>query len=124
MTFEQLLELLAVGSIVVLPALAVTMRMALKPIVDAILRLSEGLKGSQAQGGQGGDPAALERANEEIGELRRRLAELQKAEQFYQRLIGSPPVSDQEGQADVGYGERPNPKEGDGAVDGSEPPGR
>jgi hypothetical protein len=47
MTFEQLLELLALVSIIVFPALAVTLRIALKPVIDAILGLSEGLKDSE-----------------------------------------------------------------------------
>ena len=41
MDMDEIIEFCVITSLVVLPALALTARFALKPIVDAILRLKE-----------------------------------------------------------------------------------
>lgn len=86
MTFDQWIELLVVGSIVVLPALAITVRLALKPIVEAVVRLAEGLNGSGGLRPRDLDPG-VGRMQEELAELQRKVADLEAAESFHQELL-------------------------------------
>jgi hypothetical protein len=82
---DQWLELIAVVSVVTLPALAITVRLALKPIVDAILRLNEAMNSpSRSAPRQFSDEAR--RMEEEFDEIRRRLADLEAAHTFHRQL--------------------------------------
>jgi hypothetical protein len=88
MTFDQWIELLAVGSIVVLPAVAITVRIALKPIVEAVVRLAQATTGSGGLPPRDDNPA-MGRMQEELAELQRKVADLEAAESFHQHLLKS-----------------------------------
>ena len=103
MTPDKIVELIMVVSLVVLPAVALTVRFALKPIVDAILRLKEGgvLPGSTPVAAQ--EVAMLtsevRQLRDEVAQLHHSVAQLQDAETFHRSLaeraepprIGPPP---------------------------------
>ena len=83
--------LILVVSLVVLPALAITARFALKPIVDAILRLREGgvLPGSPAAASSQ-EVAMLasevRHLRDEMAQLHQSVAQLQDVESFHRSL--------------------------------------
>lgn len=93
MAVDDIMELLLFVVLVVLPLLTVTMRLSLKPIVDAVIQLSEGLSGSR-ESRIGEDAAALERMQEDLSELREKVAELEAANSFYRGLIETQGSSD------------------------------
>jgi TolA-binding protein len=84
---HEIVETIIVLSVVVVPALAVTARFALKPIVEAILRLKEGglISGP-------GDHAAQQLVAEmrqlrgEISQMQRQINELKEGAEFHQAL--------------------------------------
>lgn len=90
--FDDLVKLLVICSVIVLPALAITTRFALKPIVDAILRLREGgLLQSERAAALNSDVATeLRHLRAEIAEVRADVARLQEAESFHAALQGAP----------------------------------
>jgi hypothetical protein len=94
MAVDAIMELLLFVVLVVLPLLGVTLRFALKPIVEAVLQLSDGLRrpGESRLGGE--EAAALERMQEELLELRGKVAELEATETFYRGLIEARSSSD------------------------------
>lgn len=94
MAVDDIMELLLFIVLVVLPLLTVTMRLALKPIVEAVIRLSEGLRGSVESRIGHEDAAALERMQEDLAELREKMAELEAANGFYRGLIETQSSSD------------------------------
>lgn len=94
MTVDDIMELLLFVVLVVLPLLTVTMRLALKPIVESIIRLSEGLNGSRESRIGHEDAAALERMQEDLSKLREKVAELEAADSFYRGLIEPQSSSD------------------------------
>jgi hypothetical protein len=69
MPFEDIFRLLLICSVIVLPALTLTLRFALKPIVDAMLRLREA-------GVLAGDRAEIHHVVEELQHLRGEVAEM------------------------------------------------
>lgn len=95
MPTDDIIELMLVCSLVVLPALGITARFAIKPIVDAILRLKEG-------GVLPGDSAAAIDAEvrqtraevialrEEMAHVRLELARMKEAENFHAALREAP----------------------------------
>lgn len=94
MGVDDIMELLLFVVLVVLPLLAVTMRLSLKPIVEAVIQLSEGLRGSRESRIGHEDTAALERMQEDLSELREKVAELEAANSFYRGLIETQSSSD------------------------------
>lgn len=90
MPVEDIVKLCMVMSLMVLPALAVTTRFALKPIVDAILRLKEGgvLGRDQALAAQEIPllVAEVRQLREEMAQLHQSVAQLQDAESFHRSL--------------------------------------
>jgi outer membrane murein-binding lipoprotein Lpp len=91
MPVDDIVKLCVILSLVVLPALAITARFALKPIVDAILRLKEGgmLPGSQnLAAGQEVPLLASEvrHLRAEMAQLQQSVAQLQEAETFHRSL--------------------------------------
>ena len=94
MAVDDIMKLLLFVVLVVLPLLAVTMRLSLKPIVEAVIQLSEGLRGSKESRIGHEDAAALERMQEDLSELREKVAELEAANSFYRGLIESQSSSD------------------------------
>lgn len=91
MRTDDIIALLLVCSLVVLPALGITARFALKPIVDAILRLKEGgvLPGDSAAtlgAGVSQTRAELHALREEVAQMRVELARVQEAESFHAAL--------------------------------------
>ena len=94
MPLDGIMELLLFVVIVVFPLLTVTLRLSLKPIVEAVIQLADGLARSrEARLGQA-DAAALERMEEELAELRGKVAELEAADGFYRGLIESKSASE------------------------------
>ena len=95
MDMDEIVELSIVMSLVVMPALALTARFALKPIVDAILRLKEGgvLPGSPAVAGSQ-DVALMttevRHLRDEVAQLHQSVAQLQDAETFHRSLTETP----------------------------------
>ena len=94
MTVDDIMELLLFVVLVVLPLLTVTMRLSLKPIVEAVIQLSEGLSRSRESRIGHEDAAALERMQEDLSELRQKVAELEAADSFYRGLIEAQGSSD------------------------------
>jgi len=90
------MELLLFVALVVLPLLTVTMRLSLKPIVEAVIQLSEGLSRSRESRIGREDAATLERMQEDLSELRQKVAELEAADSFYRGLIEAQSSSDPE----------------------------
>jgi hypothetical protein len=88
MNGEEIIELAAVLSVVVLPMMAVTLRLTLRPLVEAILRLREGLRADAGPPLAGADAAELARLREEVARLHRTVARLQEAEAFHRALEG------------------------------------
>ncbi len=77
----DIIELSLVFSLVVLPALGITARLALKPIVDAILRLKEGMDSRPA--------AEVQHLVEEVRQLRATVERLEVADSFHRSLLES-----------------------------------
>jgi hypothetical protein len=92
MDVDGIVELCVVLSLVVLPALGLTARFALKPIVDAIIRLKEGgvFPGSVA----GGLPdialltSEVRHLRDEVAQLQQSVTQLQDVETFNRSLAG------------------------------------
>lgn len=85
MTFDQFIEVLVVGSVVVLPALAITMRLALRPIVEAIVKLTDIVKTRTDP--PSADRPSVQEVREELRQLQQRVLELQEANSFQQSLF-------------------------------------
>ncbi|HSU17726.1 hypothetical protein [Longimicrobium sp.] len=96
MNLDSVIKLLVICSVIVLPAIAVTARFALKPIVDAILRLKEGgiLPEGAAAGTLAGEVrlarAELQSLRDEVAAVRDEMARLQEAESFHRSLGYAP----------------------------------
>jgi hypothetical protein len=92
MPVDDILKLCVILSLVVLPALAITARFALKPIVEAIVRLKEGGLIPSSAGALGGshDVALLtsevRQMRDELTQLQHSVAQLQDAETFHRSL--------------------------------------
>ena len=91
MPVDDIAKLCVIFSLVVLPALAITARFALKPIVDAILRLKEGGLLSGPQNLAAGQEAPLlasevRHLRAEVAQLQQSVAQLQEAETFHRTL--------------------------------------
>lgn len=89
---DDLVKLCIIFSIFVLPALALTTRFALKPIVDAILRLKEGgvISGGQPAVAASQDIALLageiRQMRDEMAQLQQSVAQLQDVDSFHRAL--------------------------------------
>ncbi len=94
MTVDDIMKLLLFVVLVVLPLFSVTLRLSLKPIVEAVIQLSDGLRGSRESRIRREDAPALERMQEELSELREKVAELEAANSFYRGLIENQSSSD------------------------------
>lgn len=99
MPVDDIIKLLIVFSLVVLPALGLTARFALKPIVDAILRLKEGgmLPGDSATA-LGADlrlmRGQLQGMQDEMAQMRVEVGRMRDAESFHLALgDGSAPAA-------------------------------
>lgn len=90
MAVDDIMELMLFIVLVVLPLLGVTMRFTLKPLIQAVIQLSEGLNRSIGSD----DPAALERMQEELSELHHKVAELEASNTFYRELVDPQSPSD------------------------------
>ena len=90
MPVEDIVKLCMVMSLMVLPALAVTARFALKPIVDAILRLKEGgvLPGGAPSTAQEIPllVAEVRHLREEMAQLQQTVMQLQDVQSFHRHL--------------------------------------
>lgn len=79
---EDIVAIIALTILVGIPVLAISARIALKPVVEAILRMKEGL---------GGDTAALQarrfqRLEAELDGLRDEVEHLRDVAEFHRRL--------------------------------------
>ena len=95
MDMDEVIQLAVIMSLVVLPALALTARFALKPIVDAILRLKEGgvLPGSSLPAGAQDLPllvTEVRHLRDEMAQLQQTVAQLQDAASFDRSLAERP----------------------------------
>lgn len=89
MDVEDFLGYAMVFSLVVIPALGLTARFALKPIVDALIRLKEGgLIPSSTRSLEDGPAltAEVRRLREEVAHLQQTVARLEEAESFHRTL--------------------------------------
>ena len=88
MDVEDFLGYAMVISLVVIPALGLTARFALKPIVDALLRLKEGGLLPSPRSGEEVPVLAAEvrRLREEVAQLQHTVARLEEAESFHRTL--------------------------------------
>ena len=73
--------------VVCVPVLGITARLALKPIVDAIVRLRESSGAAQLSGAVAGRVVELE---DEVGRLRASVARLEETVDFQQKLLAAP----------------------------------
>ena len=87
MSIDDIIQLIGLFALIVLPSMAIAVRIAIKPMVDAILRLREGLQPEPAQQLADPDRAELARLGGEILQLRRTVARLEEANTFYQTLL-------------------------------------
>jgi len=79
--------LATVFCVVCVPVLGITARLALKPIVDAIVRLRESSGAAQLSGAVAGRVVELE---DEVGRLRASVARLEETVDFQQKLLAPP----------------------------------
>jgi hypothetical protein len=82
----EIIGLLAVLGVIVLPSLAIAVRLSLKPMVEAIVRLHQGLAVSKPTVPAGEDVAAL---RAQVERLEAKVESLAEAEAFY-RALGTP----------------------------------
>lgn len=75
--------------VIVVPVAALSARVALRPIVDSILRLREAFA---ASGGGGVVERRVLELDEEVRHLRDTVARLEEAEAFHARLAAPPPA--------------------------------
>jgi hypothetical protein len=73
--------------VVCVPVLGITARLALKPIVDAIVRLRESAGGGQLSGAVAGRVMELE---DEVRQLRSTVGRLEETVDFQQKLLAAP----------------------------------
>jgi len=98
MDVDSILKLMVVFSVIMLPMLGLTARFALKPIVDAILRLRES---GMLQGDGSSSVIAevrqmrgeLHHLHDEVAQVRGEVARLGEAESFNLALRGGPPAA-------------------------------
>jgi uncharacterized protein YlxW (UPF0749 family) len=89
---DDIIKLCMVTSLVVFPAFAITVRFALKPIVDAIVRLKEGGVIASSQPAVAGAQdvsllaAEMRHLREDVSQLQQSVAQLQDAEAFHRSL--------------------------------------
>lgn len=79
--------LATVFCVVCVPVLGITARLALKPIVDAIVRLRESAGGGQLSGAVAGRVMELE---DEVRQLRASVGRLEETVEFQQKLLAAP----------------------------------
>lgn len=92
MDIEDFIGIALVTSLVVIPALGATARFALKPIVDALIRLKEGgLLPSQSRPAESALLVEeVRRLREEVAQLTQTVNRLEEAESFHRRLAAPP----------------------------------
>ena len=84
---KEIAFLAIVLCVVCIPVLGITARLALKPIVDAIVRLRESSGSTQLSGAVAGRVMELE---EEVRHLRTSVARLEETVDFQQKLLTAP----------------------------------
>ena len=82
-----LLQLLFVAAVIGLPAVGLTIRLAVKPLVEAIIRLREAFPAQAA-----GDPAIVA-LQQEVQQLRAQLERALERQTFDSALLNGTPVS-------------------------------
>jgi hypothetical protein len=92
MDVDGIIKLMVVTAVVVVPALGVTIRFALKPIVEAIVRLKEGGVVSSDSTAMLAEVrqlrAELQHTHDEVAQMRQELSRIQEAESFNLALRG------------------------------------
>jgi len=84
---KEAVLLLIMFIVFAVPVLALTARMVLKPIVDAIVRLRESAGGGQLSGAVAGRVMELE---DEVRQLRASVGRLEETVEFQQKLLAAP----------------------------------
>jgi len=87
MDIEFVFALLLLVTVVILPALAITARIALKPVISAILQLNEGLTGGSGTADLVRRVSALE---ETVGGLEAEVERIAEIKTFDRRLEPGP----------------------------------
>ncbi|HEX8905586.1 MAG TPA: hypothetical protein VF771_12120 [Longimicrobiaceae bacterium] len=88
---NDIVKFMVICSVVVLPALAITARFALKPIVDAILRLKEGgVLATESAGALRDVTAEIQQLRAEVAEMRGEMARLHDVQSFHAALSAAP----------------------------------
>ena len=88
---NEVVKFMVICSVVVLPALAITARFALKPIVDAILRLKEGGVISTDNAGTLREVVIeLQQLRAEVAEVKGEMERLRDVESFHAALREAP----------------------------------
>ena len=82
---EDIIIAAGIVVLVFIPALALTARFALRPIVEAIIRLREGLMGGSTGSFPTDRMAAIEA---ELAEIRREIRKLAEVREFNRELVG------------------------------------
>ncbi len=77
------------GAVLIVPALAISARLALRPIVESMARLKETFLAGQDTRSQSLE-AEVRELRAEVQSLRSDMAALQKADAFYRQLHGPP----------------------------------
>jgi hypothetical protein len=93
MPTRDIILLSVVFSVVVAPALGMTARFAIKPIVDALLRLKEGGVLAPAQTAAlavADTQAEVRQLREEVARLSGELAQVREAQDFHRALLEPP----------------------------------
>jgi hypothetical protein len=80
---ELIIGLVAVVGLILVPSLAIAVRLSLKPTVDAVLRLREALGRTAASGFPGRD---AEEIRARLTQLEAAVSELQESSSFYREL--------------------------------------
>lgn len=91
MDTDDVVKFMVIFSVVVLPAIAITARFALKPIVDAILRLKEGgVIPTENAGTLREVVAELQQLRAEVAEVKGEMERLRDVESFHAALREAP----------------------------------
>lgn len=90
MDVGAILKLSVVFAVIVVPALGFTARFALKPIVDAIIRIKESTSEAEGQRLNAQMAQELLQLRAEVAQLQQSVSQLREAESFH-ALLASPP---------------------------------
>ncbi len=83
---EEWMIVLVTFFVIGVPVLGITARLAIKPLVESILRVREAFLAESREGGVGA--ADVARLEQEVSELREEVRRLTEAAEFDRKLLG------------------------------------